>query len=424
MSLLCDAAYTLGALVTSPVWAWKLYRTGKYRTDWPGRFGRCRVPGKSPGKKRILFHAVSVGEVNAIVGLVDQLAAQNEIDLIIATTTDTGFARAQQVFAPRFPVVRYPLDFSVAVKRFLDAVQPDALALVELELWPQMLALCTRRRIPVCVINGRLSERSFNRYRLIKPLVKKTFARLAAAGVQTPAYADRFIALGTPRDRVHVLDTMKWDTTQLTDHLPGADELANAMGIDRHRPIVVAGSTGPGEEQLLIKACPPSAQLILVPRKPERFDEVAALAPGIVRRSKAHRATSPDQRFFLLDTMGELTLAYALSDVVVVGRSFNGMGGSDPIQPIALGKPVVIGPDTHHFADVVRAFADAQGITITQDPAVALDDLLNHPDKARAQADRGRSVIRARQGATTRHAEMLCNLIQNPPPQGNTDPHR
>ncbi len=448
--LLRDILYFLAAVLTSPLWGWRLWRTGKWRTDWAGKFGKTPPlpPGSGP---TILFHAVSVGEVNAIRALVSRLhehlaanagpgtgaatdassggsggsAGSGGGRIVICTTTDTGFRRATELYAARHTVVRYPLDFTFAVKRFLDALRPDLVALVELEVWPNFVAQCRRRDIPVCVVNGRLSARSFGRYKLIRPVLKRTFASLAAAGVQAQDYAQRFIALGTPAENVHVLDTMKWDTAQALAEgvdpvaaLPGAAELAKALGIDRARPLIVAGSTAPGEDKLLIDTCPPHAQLLLVPRKPEWFKEVAALAPapGMVQRSKHPDGTvrPPDgQRLFLLDTMGELRKAYALADVCIVGRSFLGLFGSDMMEPIALGKPTIIGPYHSDFADIMAALVAQQGIVVTDQPGPAAARLLAHRSQAQALADRGRRVILSRQGATRRHLEMLLGVLEH-----------
>ncbi|HEX7009099.1 MAG TPA: 3-deoxy-D-manno-octulosonic acid transferase [Phycisphaeraceae bacterium] len=420
MSLSYDLAYTTAAVLGAPVWGYRLLRTGKWRTDWAGRFGRGPALSPPPtGTRRLLIHAVSVGEVSAVRLLVEQLRQQQgpRVQVVISTTTDTGLARARRLFEPHHPIVRYPLDFTAAVNRFLDRVQPNLVALTELEVWPNFVAACCDRGIPVCVINGRLSQRSYENYRRLAALVRPTFARLAAVAAQTPDYAQRFIGLGVDPSRVQVLDTMKWDTAQIADAVDGAAELARAMGIDPARPLVVAGSTGPGEEAMLIQQCPPQAQLLLVPRKPERFEEVAALAPGIVRRSRQPDGATPPQqpgRLFLLDTMGELRKAYALADVVVVGRSFNGLGGSDPIEPVALGKPAIVGPDHHNFADVVDALRQQEGIWVTDHPHEAISTLLADRPRAQRLAQAGRQVIRARQGATDRHAQLLLRLLESP----------
>ncbi len=423
-----DVAYGIGLAALSPVLAVHLLRSGKWRTDWRGRLGHCKAaPDRNTAPeaaaRTLLLYAVSVGEVDAIRGLVARLRelGGSRLRLVIASATNTGHARACELFADRLPhplpVVRYPLDFSWVVRRFLDNVRPDAVGLVELEAWPNFVDTCARRSIPVAVVNGRISAHSFPRYRRVRPLVRSTFARLAAVGAQDADIAQRFIALGTPPDRVHVMDTLKWDTARLVDDVPGASELAAEMGIDRRRPLIVAGSTGPGEERLLIDTCPPDAQLLLVPRKPERFDAVAALAPGIVRRTQwrdGRRRPLDASRLFLLDTIGELAKAYALADVALVGRSFLGMYGSNILEPIGLGKPTITGPHYSNFADAMNALIAAGGIEVTDQPGPAAAALLADRDRAADLARRGREVIQSRQGATDRYARMLLGLLKLP----------
>jgi 3-deoxy-D-manno-octulosonic-acid transferase len=425
-----DVAYAVGAVLTSPVWGLSLLRTGKWRTDWRGRFGHVgEKAGKQEsgtastaqsdkeGNKTLLIHAVSVGEVNLIRNLVDHLArTQPKLRIVISTTTNTGFARATQLYADSHRVVRFPFDFSGMVGRFLDAIRPDAVALTELEVWPNFMQACVKRDIPVAVINGRLSTRSFKGYRKLRPVLRKMFASLSFVGAQTEDYAQRFRHMGVPADRVKVLDTMKWDTARIVDRVEGADELASEMGIDRGRPLIVAGSTGKDEEWMLIDACTyEGVQLMLVPRKPERFDEVAALTPDMVRRTKPTALDANSERvLFLLDTMGELGKAYSLADVVIVGRSFNGWGGSDPIEPVALGRPTIIGPDHHNFSDVVAALKAGGGIIVAKKPVDGLTELLNSPEQRAELAKRGREVILSRQGATKRHADMLLKLLSVP----------
>jgi 3-deoxy-D-manno-octulosonic-acid transferase len=423
MSLGYDMAYAVGLLLSSPLWGWKLARTGKWRTDWPARFGRCAPLPRDPANPRrtLLIHAVSVGEVDAIRKLVDHLAAHTDWQLVICVTTDTGLARARTLYGQKHTVVRYPLDLGPCVRRFLDAVRPDLVALVELEVWPNFVGECRRRGVPVCVINGRLSPRSFKRYQLIAPLLRPTFARLAAAAVQTPDYAQRFAALGTPAERVHVLDNMKWDGADLAATIPGADELAAALGIDRNRPLIVAGSTAEGEEKLLLETCPREAQIMIVPRKPERFAEVADLMRQhgpVVRRTEHREGTRPadETRLFLLDTIGELRKAYALCDVAIVGRSFLGLFGSNPLESIALGKATIIGPCYGDFQDMVDALRAADGIVVTDQPGPAAARLLADRPAAAALAQRGRNAILSRLGAVQRHADLLGKLMAESQP--------
>ncbi len=421
MGIAHDIVYAAAALVSSPVWVLSLLRTGKWRTDWAGKLGRCEALPRD-GRPTLLIHAVSVGEANLIKPLVDTLAEQSARDgipwrIVVCTTTNTGFARAKQVYSPGHTVVRYPLDFTFAVSRFLDAVRPDVVALTELEVWPNFVAACVKRDVPVCVINGRLSARSFSRYRLITPLLRQTFASLTAVAAQTPDYAVRFVALGSKPERVKVLDTMKWDTAQISDSVAGAAELAAAMGIDRAKPLVVAGSTAPGEEKMLIDALPAGAQLLIVPRKPEWFDLVSRHVPAgatlVKRTSHPDGKTRPidSTRFFLLDTIGELRKAYSLADVVVVGRSFVKLGGSDLIEPIGLGKATIIGPFHANFSDAVAAFCERDGVVVTDEPGPAVARLLGDANEAHRIATAGRDVIRQRQGSTQRHAQMIRELM-------------
>lgn len=412
MPNLRDLAYGVGVTLTAPVWGLSLLRTGKWRTDWAGRYGHAE-PLTAHDGRTLLFNAVSVGEVSLLRGLIEQLVARDpSLRIVIAATTNTGFRRATELYAQRHTVVRYPLDFSWAVARFLDRIKPDLVATVELEVWPNFVDACAKRNIPVCVINGRLSERSFKGYRKIKSLIGPSFAKLAFAAVQTQAYAERFRTMGV-KD-VRVADTMKWDTATIEDDVAGSSQLASELGVDLYKPIVVAGSTGPGEDRLLIDALPAGTQLIIAPRKPEWFDAAAAAAPGCVRRTEGKPGQGP---IYLLDTIGELRQAYALANVVVIGRSFLGLYGSDIMEPAALGKPVIIGPHHSDFTESVNALRDAGGLVVTDNPAHAIRELLDNPDKAQALAQAGRGVIRSRQGSTARHADMILDMLAPSKPE-------
>ncbi len=424
MSLLRDLAYTVAAIGSSPVWACKMLRTGKHRTDWRGRFGHCQT--QADDRKTLLIHAVSVGEVNATRTLVDALQARfgDELRVVVSVTTDTGFARASALYDGKCRVVRYPFDFSWMVNRFIDTLKPDAVMLMELEIWPGFMDACVARDVPVAVINGRLSERSYRGYRRFRAVLGPMFRKLAAAAVQDEAYAERFRGMGVADDKVTVTGTMKWDTAELLDTVDGADALAEAMGIDRALPLVVCGSSGPGEETLFVEqladltdAQGRPVQLLIAPRKPERFDEAAAAMGNPVRRSQSpdgtQRAPAGD-RLFLLDSMGDLRAAYALADVAVVGRSFCPLYGSDMMEPVALGKPTVIGPNTADFADTMTKLLTGDGIVQVPDAAAlraAVTELLGTPRGAELAAY-GRDVIVAQRGATQKHVELAASLLK------------
>ena len=388
-----------------------MVRTGKIRTDWPARFGKgVALPGGSG--RRVLLHAVSVGEVNAIDLLVETMqSAEFGMEPVVSSMTDTGYRRAKTLFAGRCEVVRWPFDATFAVERLLDRVGPDAVGLVELEVWPNFLRSCARRDIPVAVVNGRLSGRSHRRYRKLGSIGRRLFSGLQRIGVQDEVYAERFRSLGLPPDRIVVTGSMKWDTARIADEVDGADALAEAMGIDRNVPLVVAGSTAPEEHRLLCEAMPAGVQLLCAPRKPEWFDAAARTLAGCARRSTGTRGSSTGR--FLLDTIGELRAAYGLADIVVVGRTFVDLGGSDMIEPVALGRPTVIGPDVRNFEVISKALIDAEGVVQTDaaDLGAVIESLLSSSARGIDMTTRGRACIRERQGATHRHAALLAALL-------------
>jgi 3-deoxy-D-manno-octulosonic-acid transferase len=407
MGLVLDAVYALTAAATAPWWA------RKTRAQWGERFGKTD-PLPDTARPRILLHAVSVGETNLIRPLVERLVDHAEV--VVSVTTDTGIARARTLFEGTARVVRYPLDASWSVRRFLDAVRPDVVALAELEIWPQFIDACVTRDIPVAVINGRLSQRSFGGYRKLKWFLGSRFGALAFAAVQDEDYAARFRAMGVPPERCHVAGTMKWDAAEVLDTVEGAEALAAELGIDRSRPLIVAGSTAPDEHQLLHDATPSDVQLLCAPRKPEWFAAAAAALPGCRRRSDVEAGEASSDRF-LLDTIGELRKAYALADLVVVGRSFGELYGSDPMEPAALGKAIVIGPSVTDFQTTVSAMLRADAIVQTDRDG--LPRVL-----AEAMADTGRreqlgrnaqACVLEHQGAADTHARMLLELISARP---------
>jgi len=410
MRRLRDAAYIFAMTVTAPIWAWRMHRAGKLRTDWAARFGRGTALS-APGRRRILIHAVSVGEVNAIRQLVERLASDHtKPDIVIAATTDTGFARAQVLFG-NYTVVRYPFDASWMVRRFLDRVRPDLVALCELEVWPNFVAACADRSIPVVVVNGRLSARSFSRYISARFIVASSFRALHSVFAQNQEYAARFVALGVNANSVFVTGTMKWDTAQVADEVPGAADFAEAMGIDRSRPLVVAGSTAPEEHRLLREAVPKGVQLLCAPRKPEWFDAAAAELKGCSRRSARTPGSAVD--LFLLDTIGELRKAYALADVVIIGRSFGALYGSDPMEPAALGKAIIAGPRMHDFKDSAEAMQSANAIVRIDSSQLhkSIRRLVDDPSERVRLGRAAREVVLAHQGATERTAEALLFIL-------------
>ena len=405
-----DLAFALGLVAYA---AKKRLRTGRWRTgvrDRGGRVGELKRRGPGP---RILVHGVSVGETHALEPFVEALAASTLApDVVVSASTVTGFERASRIHAGRREVVRFPLDFTWMAARFLDEVRPELVVLAELELWPSFLAACARRGIPVCVVNGRLSARSYRGYCRWRPLARRMFRRLAWVSAQTGAYRDRFVALGVPHDRAVVGGSLKWDSAL---KVPGATEaaaLVAALGIDRDKPLIVAGSTGPGEEEVLLRGLPEGCQLLLAPRSPDRWDEVAGLVAGMPRRSGGGGGRDRPPNVFLLDTIGELPAAYLLADAVFVGRSLVPMGGSNPLEPVALGKPAVIGPHHENFAGVVAELVAAGGLVVSEDPMAVIVGWMEDPAAALGVVAGGRRALECNRGNAARAAEGVGGVFK------------
>lgn len=425
-----DIAYGAGALLLCPYWLISTKWREKVREALANRMGR--IDAQANQSKSVLIHAVSLGEMNATVALVKKLLeAEANLELIVSATTIAGFNRGRELYSSnqRVRVVRFPLDFKSAMARFLDALNPSAVVLMELELWPNFLRQCRQRKIPVALVNGRMTPTAFNRYRLVKPIMAAMLRRLSTLCVQDDAAAQRFIQLGALPQQVRVTGTMKFDTAQITDRVAGDDLLATAMGLvgaDSKPPIWVCGSTGPGEEKILLRVYQsmlgkfPALRLVLVPRKTERFDEIARLIResgfDLLRRSTGK--TTGGNPVILGDTMGELRKFYSLADLIFVGRTLVDLGsrqhGSDMMEPAALAKPVVVGPYTGNFAEVMRRFRQANAIVEISDETELqkiIIDWLTSPEKAREISQRAQAVVRENQGATDRHAEVVVEML-------------
>jgi 3-deoxy-D-manno-octulosonic-acid transferase len=335
-------------------------------------------------------------------------------------------------------IVRYPLDFSVSVNRLLDAMRPSLVVLMEGELWPNFLRECGWREIPVILVNGRVTTSAFRNYKRIKPIVTAMLEGLRGICVQGQTYADRFIELGAPPGRVLVTGTMKFDTAPVGQGVSGALPLAESVGLRvGQERIWVCGSTGPGEEQAILAVYRellmrfPRLRLVLVPRHPERFDEVARLIEEarfrVVRRSERNRMLDPNIAIppvVLGDTMGELRVFYSIADIVFVGRTLVDLGprqrGSDMIEPAALSKPVIIGPWTDNFAEAVNIFLAADAMRVATDPeslAGQVAELLANPKQAEQMGRRAATIVQVERGATERNAEVILgelNLVAPP----------
>ncbi len=431
MRFIIDLGYLFVGLAFSPIVFYRMIRHGRYRHGWGQRFGK--IDRQQPQKKCIWLHAVSVGEVNAAKTLLDEIEQRfGNFEIIVSTTTDTGFARAKAVFGQTKTVFYFPFDFSLVMRRAFNRIRPNLCLLMELEVWPNFIHVANRNHIPVVVVNGRISDRSFSRYRKIKWLTKLFFGKIDLTLAQTAEYAERFRTLGCPSERVIVTNSLKYDTAQITDKVDSAEALAKQLNLGQAR-LLVAGGTGNDEEGIILTAYQSLIQdkrfndvrLAIVPRKPERFNEVAQLIEqmnfGVIRFSQlkgtSDRAPAGDRNTLILgDTMGDLRKFYSLAEVIFVGRSLVPMGGSDMMEAVALGKCTLFGPHTFNFKQTVEALLAGQGALVVEDGDALLAMLkkcFSEPDFARDIAHRGRQIIKDNQGATAKTAEHIAKLLKS-----------
>lgn len=417
-----DAAWLLVIVVASPWWLWRCARDARFRSMALARLGAGLPRAPLAGDRaRALIHGVSVGEVKAAQSLVRALErAHPELDIVISTTTDTGFDVARKIYPGR-AVVRFPVDPSFVVRRFLARVAPTCVVLMELEIWPNFLRCANRRAIPIAVVNGRITPHSFDRYELFKNLLPQ-FNRISLLCVQDEEYAERFERLAADRSRIHICGNIKADGLKLGRVEPGA-ELLRLLGGRAGQRVLVAGSTHDPEERQVADAWSsgaPGARLLLVPRHPERAKElVPALAAAgfraqLLTRLRAGEAPDP-ARPCIVDTIGELEQVYALADVVFVGGSLVPHGGQNVLEPAAQAKPVLVGPHVDNFAQEVALLERAgacRTVRTTAELAEQFAVLTADLAACERMGSAGRAAVEAQKGATERtlHALEECCL--------------
>jgi 3-deoxy-D-manno-octulosonic-acid transferase len=406
------ALYTLALRVAAPFVLLRLWRRGAresgYRRQVGERFGFYQ--GGAETKPVLWVHAVSVGEARASAALVRALAAAHpEHRLLLTCMTAAGRDTLMQLHGVSATIAWLPYDYPGAVRRFLGHFRPRIGLLVETELWPNLLAACAERGVPVLLANARLSEKSARAYGRLRGLARPAVASLALACAQSEPDAARLRALGARR--VEVTGNLKFDS------MP--DEAKRAAGRawrDRlARPVLLLASTREGEERLLLDALQerdPALLVLVVPRHPRRFNEVAALAQS--RRSRCPLPGAAD-RVHLGDTMGEMDFYYAAADVAVIGGSFAPLGGQNLIEACAAGVPVVLGPSMFNFAEATRLAVEAGAALQAADAPSAMgqaSSLLADPARRTAMGEAGRKLCALHRGATQRHLDYCSELLR------------
>lgn len=415
--------YTLAICLATPLLVARLLfrgiRNRQYHYRWRERFGRFRPPAFS---RSLWVHAVSVGEVNAAEPLVRALQARYpERGLVLTTVTPTGSERARQLFGDSVFHVYLPYDLPFAVAGFLKRIRPALAIIVETEIWPNLYRACRRRRIPLLIVNARLSERSMRGYRALGRLVSESMDCVTYVAAQSPADAARYRELGTPADRVGVTGYMKFDTQVPADAVTRGMEWREQWGAAR--PVWIAASTHEGEEQAVWQAhaalleAMPNALLLIAARHPERFRLLESQARGqgfSVATRRQNRVARPHHQVFVIDSMGELMPFFAAVDVAFVGGSLCPVGGHNVLEPAALSKPVVVGPYTFNFEGITASLLEAGAALRVRDAdglATAIGECLQDPSRRRAMGEAGRRVFERERGAVGRVMQLIDSAL-------------
>jgi 3-deoxy-D-manno-octulosonic-acid transferase len=412
------ASFFLGGL---PVFGAQAILRGKYRRGLGERLGRVSVWAEPVAP--LWLHAVSVGEVMAATPLAKELCARRpDLPLLVSTVTDTGRAVAEQrLAATRF--IFFPLDFGWAVRSALEKLSPRAVLLTETEIWPNFIRACGIRDIPVVLINGRISPRSFPRYRIVRRWFGRVLSEVRLFCMQTAQDAERIVLLGAPEERVRVVGNLKYDLPSLHE-APDVETVRARLGLPPSRRLLVAGSTHRGEEEAILEAFVALTRtrrdlcLLLAPRHPERLEEVERLVHkaglAFVRRSRLPATPLERTAVILLDTMGELAHLYAAAAAVFIGGSLIPHGGQNILEPAAVGRPVIHGPHMGNFAEMRDLFRGA-GAAIQAEDGADLSEhlaaLLDDPALANRMGKAGRQIVEAHRGATRRTADLVDGLL-------------
>lgn len=419
--------YSLGlllvAIVTSPYWMLRMLLYGKYRAGLAERLGQVpkRVTDGLRGRRTIWVHAVSVGELIAVSGVVRALQRSHpEFQVVVSTTTPTSQRLARSRYGAE-RVFYFPLDFAWIVRRYMRALRPVVLALAETELWPRLLTEAHREGTAIVVMNGRISDRSYPRYRALRRFWQPFWEMLTRVLTQSEEDAQRFAAIGVPEALISITGNLKFDIHTAED-LEVTRRLRRALPANAQ--VIVAGSTMEGEERLLLdafeqeRATTPNLILILAPRHPERFNVVATLLEQRklewVRSSLWTMTPNPlaAGSVFLLDSIGELASVYALAAVAFVGGSLVPIGGHNPLEPAQFGVPILMGTHTQNFRAVMEALTmeDAIAVVTHESLAQTLHELLTAPEAVQMGL-RAYSVFEQQAGATGRTLAVLEKLL-------------
>lgn len=427
--MLANLLYLLLMIGLSPILFTRAIRGGRYRRGLSEKFlglsaakAKDYWRGKPNLRTKRWFHAVSVGEVNLLAGLIENLEKEKSTPYVISTSTDTGYDLAIQHFGQE-NVFFCPLDFTWAVRRTINNLRPSELILIELELWPNLIHIANQSNCKVFVVNARLSQRSSKRYQQFHRFTKPLFAALHWVGCQDHEVLSNFHACGTPRERLEVTGSLKFDNAPEGRETAAVGECEKWSGKNDQHQVWLVGSTQPGEEAMglsiykRLMSTNPALRLILVPRHPQRFDEVDQLIQSFQltphRRSKVSQQQTdwPADRVILVDTIGELRDWWGTAQIATVGGSFGSRGGQNMLEPAGYGCAVSFGPDTRNFKQIAQTLIDADAAVRVKNESELCKFVARCLDDAeyrRTLGNRAAEVVNTHRGALSRTCDALA----------------
>ncbi|MEY4096118.1 MAG: 3-deoxy-D-manno-octulosonic acid transferase [Acidobacteriota bacterium] len=420
------------AVLASPWFIYQAVRYKKYVGSLGQRLGYLPVSFNMDGDESIWIHAVSVGEVLTARPLISELKRRHpQLRMFLSTTTMAGQQLARRSVQDVDAVFYFPFDLGFVVRRTLDLVRPKLFIMMETEIWPNLLRECRTRGIKTAVVNGRLSARSFPRYRMIRPMMRRVLDDIDKFLVQGEESARRFIDLGADPARVVVTGSMKFDSLELSSTALQArarDRVLRYFRVPASRPVIVAGSTMKGEEAYVLRAfrrarsAAPNTLLVLAPRNPERFGEAEQLARAegwkVARRSDLPVDAEPRVDVVILDTIGELATIYQIGTVVFVGGSLVPTGGHNVLEPAVFGKPIVFGPHMQNFLEIADAFVtNGAGVQLADEQALdeTFVSLIGDPVRRARLGAAARALVEANRGANEKSVAVLATLLPQEP---------
>lgn len=432
MRSLYNILFTIFFCASAPYYFLKMWRRGNWRRGFRQRFGRYDTQFKQAltNRQTLWLHAVSVGEANVCTRLIRALEPRlPNSKMIVSTTTSTGMERLQRLLPAPVEKIYYPIDHKKCVQRALSLIHPQAVILVEAEIWPNLLWRARDRGVPLFLVNARLSERSYPRYKRFGFLFRDLFASFTGVGAQNEADAAKLRELGCRPEAIHIVGSMKFDAVEREGRRPlDVAKLLRQLGVPEGARVLVGGSTHAGEEAVLaeqflrLRRRFPDLFLVLVPRHFERGRQVGRelTARGVtfVYRNQVTAATQfkpGEVSCLLVNTTGELPCFYENATVVFVGKSLCGEGGQNPIEPAALGKPTVFGPNMQNFAAIVEAFLKQDGAVQVADAAgleKVLGELLADEKRRGVLVQNALRVVRDNRGAIERTVKMILNQLE------------